>query len=78
MLFQDLYAPFISAEQVPKPRLKGKPVIVGKDPKRHGIIVLVYYVVRPFGIHVGMLAYKKIALLRSHKTLDCWIGYLRH
>jgi hypothetical protein len=32
VLFQDLYAPFISAEQVPKPKLKGKPVIVGGEP----------------------------------------------
>ena len=50
----DLDAFFVSAEQALNPELKGKPVIVGGDPERRGVVASASYEARPFGIHAGM------------------------
>jgi len=50
----DLDAFFVSAEQALDPGLKGKPVIVGGDPERRGVVTSASYEARPFGIHAGM------------------------
>jgi len=55
----DLYAFFVSVEQVLNPKLKGKPVIVGGDPERRGVVASASYEARPFGIHSGMPLSKK-------------------
>ncbi len=57
----DLDAFFVSVEQVFAPELKGKPVIVGGDPERRGVVASASYEARPFGIHAGM------PLSRAHR-----------
>jgi DNA polymerase-4 len=50
----DLDAFFVSVEQAFNLELKGKPVIVGGDPERRGVVASASYEARPFGIHAGM------------------------
>ena len=55
----DLDAFFVSKEKVLNPQLKGKPVIVGGDPERRGVVASASYEARPFGIHAVMPLSKK-------------------
>ncbi len=50
----DLDCFFAAVEELDNPRLRGKPVIVGGDPERRGVVSTANYLARGFGIHSAM------------------------
>ena len=53
MLLVDLDAFFASVEQLDHPAWRGKPVIVGGDPKKHGVVSTASYEAREYGVRGG-------------------------
>lgn len=50
----DLDCFFAAVEELDDPRLRGKPVIVGGDPDRRGVVSTANYIARRFGVHSAM------------------------
>ncbi|MGB4432949.1 MAG: DNA polymerase IV, partial [Bacillota bacterium] len=58
----DADAFFASVEQRDDPSLRGKPVIVGSDPKTRGVVSTCSYEARSFGVHSAMPSYQAYKL----------------
>lgn len=56
VLLVDLDAFFASVEQLDHPAWRGKPVIVGGDPDKHGVVSTASYEARSFGVRSAMPA----------------------
>lgn len=58
----DMDAFFAAIEQRDQPKLKGKPVIVGGDPWKRGVVSTCSYEARPFGVRSGMATHRALQL----------------
>lgn len=54
IILMDLDAFFASVEQLDHPEWRGKPVIVGGDPQKRGVVSTASYEARTFGVHSAM------------------------
>lgn len=61
----DMDAFFASVEQLDNPELKGRPVIVGGDPRGRGVVAACSYEARVFGIHSAMSCAQAYKLCRE-------------
>lgn len=62
ILHVDLDAFFAAVEQLDHPEWRGKPVIVGGDPSRRGVVSTCSYEARAFGVHSAMPSARAVQL----------------
>jgi len=62
IMLVDMNAFFAQVEQICNPALRGKPVLVGGNPKKRTIVAAASYEARPYGIRSGMSYYEALRL----------------
>jgi DNA polymerase-4 len=64
ILHLDMDAFFASVEQMDHPEYRGKPVIVGADPRGRGVVSTCSYEARKFGVHSAQPISEAVVVMR--------------